>query len=342
MKKVVFALMVCAAGFAACTTPFKKAKDGSEYKIISDGKGAKAAAGNFMELNVKALYKDSLLFSSVEDGMPQYGAYDTAAFPPLFKEVFLNIRLGDSIVLRILADSLINKGQSAPFMAKGQYIYQTYKLVGLYSTKEQSDSAQKSHVKDAQAKQYKKQLDAIEKGLTENKALIEADGKQIDAYLAANNIKATKTKWGTYVEMKTEGTGKLVSSSDIVSVNYTGKTFDSSKVFDSNTDPKSPGYGRPLQVAMNQLGGIIPGWPDALLQMKLGSKATVYIPSSLAYGKDGRMPQIKPNSILVFDMEVTEITTEEAQMAKMADQQRIMDSVRAAGIKEAEAKAKKK
>jgi FKBP-type peptidyl-prolyl cis-trans isomerase len=324
MKQVIYAAVFCAMALAACTTPFKKAKDGSEYKVISNGKGTKAKMGNIMELNVIAKYKDSILFSTYEDGMPQYGEYDTSKFPVPFKEVFTNVGVGDSIVLRISSDSLIAKGQPAPFLKKGQFVYQTYKLIAVYTSKEQADSAQKSHVKDAQAKAYQKQLKEVEKNLAKNKAQIETDSKLIEAYLAKNNIKATKAKWGTYVAVQKEGTGNLLGTQDVASVNYTGKTFDSSKVFDSNTDPKF-NHVTPLQVQLGRLEGIALGWLDALYQMKKGTKATVYIPSSLGYGVNGN-PQagIKPNDVLVFDMEVVDAVSEESMMAAREAEEKIM------------------
>ena len=83
------------------TTTYTKTPDGSEYKIFASASGAKLVTGNFMELNVVAKYKDSLLFSTTEEGMPQYGLYDTANFPSPFKEIFKSISVGDSLVLKI-------------------------------------------------------------------------------------------------------------------------------------------------------------------------------------------------------------------------------------------------
>jgi FKBP-type peptidyl-prolyl cis-trans isomerase len=41
--------------------------------------------------------------------------------------------------------------------------------------------------------------------------------------------------------------------------------------------------------------------------MSKGTKGTFYIPSTLAYGPQQRSEVIKPNSILVFDMEVVDL-----------------------------------
>jgi FKBP-type peptidyl-prolyl cis-trans isomerase FkpA len=195
-------------------------------------------------------------------------------------------------------------------------------------------------MKVAKERGYKKQLVQIDKVLAENKDQIAKDSKIIEDYLAKNNIKATKTKWGSYIVVQNEGTGPNITNADIATVNYSGHTLDSGKVFDSNTDPKF-NHVAPLDVDMTILGGdrgVILGWTDVLLQMKKGSKVTAYLPSTLGYGKNGRQPEIRPNEILVFDIEVVDITDEagmkarqeELQKKQMAEQQRMMDSMQKA------------
>ena len=315
MRKASFFLMfiILSVNTIAQTNPdtleFSKAADGSEYKIYTSAGRIKLVTGNFMELNVTATYKDSLLFSTYQDGMPQYGIYDTAGFPTPFKEAFNNIHTGDSVVLKISTDSIMAKGQIAPFMQKGGFIYQTYRISGVFTTKEQTDSAQQTHMLAAKERAYKKQADQIQKNLDENKELLAAESKLIETYLAKNKLKAIKTNWGTYVVIKKEGSGKKLVSGNIATINYTGKSFKNGKVFDSNTDPKFK-HVTPYDVPVGQLSGIIAGWPDGLLQMKKGTLATIYIPSSLAYGKQGRMPAIQPDEILVFDMNVVKVSNE--------------------------------
>ena len=163
----------------------------------------------------------------------------------------------------------------------------------------------------------------IEKELLSKKAQLDADCKIIEAYLAKNNIKAQKTKWGTYIAISTEGTGEKISSTDIAVVNYTGRTLDSGKVFDSNLDPAFK-HVQPLEVEIANLGGIIFSWTDALLQFKKGTKAVIYVPSSLGYAERGKDDKIKPNDNLIFDMEVIDVTTEAAAMAKQKAMQEEM------------------
>jgi FKBP-type peptidyl-prolyl cis-trans isomerase FkpA len=135
MKNLVYFAFVILLGLSACTVPFKKAKDGTEYKIIANKNGKKLVTGNYMEMNMLVKYGDSVLVSSREDGMPQFAPYDTAQFPELYKEIFKNIHVGDSIVIRLSTDSIMAKGQAAPFMKKGKFIYQNYSIANVYLQK---------------------------------------------------------------------------------------------------------------------------------------------------------------------------------------------------------------
>ncbi|MGC4103409.1 FKBP-type peptidyl-prolyl cis-trans isomerase [Ferruginibacter sp.] len=297
MKQSFNVAVICLLTLAACTTPFKKAKDGSQYKIISVKKGPKLVTGNFMEMSVVAKYKDSLLYSTADEGMPQYGLYDTANFPIPFKEIFKNVHVGDSIILKVSTDTLIAKGQSAPFMKKGQFLYQMYTITNVFQTKEQVDSVQKIYVA---AVQKKDSLLAIEQTAKDNKS--------IDSFLTKTNVtNAVKSPKGTYVQILDPGTGNTPDSSQVLLVNYTGKTF-AGETFDSNTDSAFQHVEPyPVNMAAPQ---VIPGWVDGLKMLKKGAKAKFFVPSGLAYGKRGSGDKIKPNQNLVFDISIADILTQ--------------------------------
>jgi FKBP-type peptidyl-prolyl cis-trans isomerase len=55
------------------------------------------------------------------------------------------------------------------------------------------------------------------------------------------------------------------------------------------------------------MGQVIPGWDEGLMLLKKGSKAKLIIPSPLGYGESGAGAMIPANSILVFDVEVTDV-----------------------------------
>jgi hypothetical protein len=143
---------------------------------------------------------------------------------------------------------------------------------------------------------------------------------------------------GTYVQVIQPGTGALLDTSVVAKVNYTGMTMDG-KVFDSNTDP-SKGHVEPFLVNLTNdksLGSpVINGWYDGLKMLSKGAKAKFFIPSTLAYGKQGAGADIKPNSILMFDIDVVDVLSKEqakgeaekVQKERMAKQKKFLDSMR--------------
>lgn len=328
MKQFIYLSVISMLVLSACTGSFKKGDKGLEYKIISDGKGKTVGYGNFIQIHIKQVYagtKDTVLLDTWEL-MPRIQVFDSINTPMAYYKILSKMKKGDSLVIRLLTDTAFKDSPDGipPFMKKGKYLYTHVKLVNFFDKPEQADSANKAEGILAAPKMYKKQLDEIEKDLAGKKVQLDADIKTIEDYLAKNNIKATRTKWGTFISVSTEGTGEKLNKNNIAVVNYTGRTLDSAKVFDSNVDPKF-NHVQPYDVNLGEWGGLIIGWRDALLQLKKGSKATIYIPSSLAYGTGGRGAEIKPNEILVFDMEVIDTTTEEAMAAKqMAEQEEMM------------------
>jgi len=119
------------------------------------------------------------------------------------------------------------------------------------------------------------------------------------AYLAENKQKkgVKTTASGLQYEVVKEGSGPSPKKTDKVKVHYHG-TFVDGKVFDSSVERKEP--------ASFPVGGVIPGWTEALQLMKTGDKWKLAIPSELAYGKDGFGP-IPPDTVLLFEVELLEI-----------------------------------
>lgn len=119
-------------------------------------------------------------------------------------------------------------------------------------------------------------------------------------FLAANKIKpgVVTLPSGLQYEIITEGKGSIPTADDTVICHYHGTTIDGT-VFDSSVD-----RGEPANFAVGQ---VIPGWTEALQLMPVGSKWKLYIPAALAYGERGAGAEIKPNSALIFEVELIEI-----------------------------------
>ncbi|MBW8323205.1 MAG: FKBP-type peptidyl-prolyl cis-trans isomerase [Prolixibacteraceae bacterium] len=131
---------------------------------------------------------------------------------------------------------------------------------------------------------------------------VEADKntKASEDFLAANKNKAgvITLPSGLQYEIIKAGTGVKPKAEDQVKCHYHGTTIEG-KVFDSSVD-----RGEPTVFPVNR---VIPGWTEALQLMPVGSKWKLYIPSALAYGERGAGQDIKPNSALIFEVELLEI-----------------------------------
>ncbi len=139
----------------------------------------------------------------------------------------------------------------------------------------------------------------------------EKNKKVGDDFLAANKNKpgVITLPDGMQYEILKTGTGPKPKAEDEVKCHYHGTTIDG-KVFDSSIE-----RGEPANFPVNR---VIPGWTEALQMMPVGSKWKLYIPAALAYGERGAGKDIKPNSTLIFEVELLEIVKKDAAAAAPA------------------------
>ncbi|MBL7719061.1 MAG: FKBP-type peptidyl-prolyl cis-trans isomerase [Flavipsychrobacter sp.] len=132
------------------------------------------------------------------------------------------------------------------------------------------------------------------------------DDAILAAYFKKNKIKAEKTSTGLYYVIHKPGEGEKARKGQKVGMNYLGRFLDGKK-FDGNIDEQyAPVAGRQVFVFTLGAGQVIAGWDEGVQLLNKGTRATLYLPSHLAYGPDGR-PGIPPNSILMFDVEVMSV-----------------------------------
>lgn len=319
MRKISSLLLLAVVIFSACNqATFKKGKDNLEYKIIADGSGPKVKDNDYMQLDFATYYntgkKDSLLNDSRKSGMPAIEMLNVKSTPPAYFDVLKQLRKGDSVAFRILTDS-VYKGQQQmpPFFKKGHYLLTTIKILNIFTSKEQADSARAASMA---AKEKKDSLQGI--------VQLGKDDNILKDYFTKNHISnVKKAEKGTYVEILQPGTGNNIDTANVVKINYTGRTLDG-KVFDSNTDPSKPERMKPLKVNVTGIPNpafgtpVILGWTDGLKLLNKGAKAKFYIPSSLAYGPEGPGGPIGPNAILIFDIEVVDVLTKDQAIAENA------------------------
>ena len=105
------------------------------------------------------------------------------------------------------------------------------------------------------------------------------------------------TKSGLQYKVITSGKGKSPVANDKVTVHYTGKFVDG-KVFDSSAGRDPVTF---------EVGGVIPGWTEALQLMHEGDKWMIYIPYDIAYGERGMGNDIPPYATLIFEVELIKV-----------------------------------
>lgn len=115
---------------------------------------------------------------------------------------------------------------------------------------------------------------------------------------AAKEPGAIVTPSGMVFRTITEGKGATPKETDVVSVHYRG-TFPDGKEFDS-----SYSRGQPTEFPLN---GVIKCWTEGVQRIKVGGKAKLTCPPSIAYGTRGAGGVIPPNATLHFEVELVAI-----------------------------------
>jgi peptidylprolyl isomerase len=113
--------------------------------------------------------------------------------------------------------------------------------------------------------------------------------------LNVNLAAMTVTNSGLYIQDLVAGTGAAVAVGQVITVHYTGWLANGTR-FDGNVG------GTPLTREIG-VGGLIRGWDEGLIGMKVGGKRRLIVPPALGYANNPR-PGIPANSILVFDVQL--------------------------------------
>jgi FKBP-type peptidyl-prolyl cis-trans isomerase len=281
-KLMIAVVALAVLGIGCSKHPgFKKDKQGFYYKFYIENKeGEQPQIGDIVDMTLGLRTQDSVLFTNA----PSSEMVIESLYPGDIYAAIQKMHLGDSATFILNCDTFAYYfwKRDNPFNSK--YLYIDLKLNHILPKEEfEAIQAERAQQYEAMIEEFKVAEDSL-----------------INDYILKNKIKVNPTEDGIYVMKKTSGTGKAVAVGSKVSVHYTGKLIDGS-VFDSSIE-----RGDPIEVIVGR-GQVIQGWEKALLLMKVGDKATVLIPSKLAYGNRGIDYVIPPYAPLVFDMEVMSV-----------------------------------
>ena len=319
MKKLAFVSLLLAGGLAlsmpagaqqkkkaapAKAKPSAKLEPGFkmlhalQYKIVKDEPGKTAEVGDLVDFHILIKCDTFVLGDSrtQQQGKPAEIPFQEPHNSTDWQWIFAKMSAGDSAVIYVACDSIIktipaeNKQPLPTWLKKGNKIVINLAVVSI-TPKEEAEKKR--------AEMRKEQEEKAKEALAN-------EGKNFDEYFAKNNIKPTKTASGLYYTISKEGSGPAIEKGQKVTMKYIGKLLDGS-VFDANVEPdfsiKSGREPFTFTIGNHQ---VIQGWDEGVALLKKGSRATLYIPSGMAYGPQGR-PGIPANSILVFDVEVVDV-----------------------------------
>ncbi len=153
-------------------------------------------------------------------------------------------------------------------------------------TEEQMQAEIKSFRETRMAKQEAKQQALAAKNKADGEAFLAKNAKEPGVVVRES---------GLQYKVLQEGAGPMPKVDSVVSVHYRGSLVDGTE-FDSSYQRNEP--------LVLPVGGVIPGWTEALQLMKEGSKWQLFIPAALAYGETGAPPVIGPNAVLIFEVEL--------------------------------------
>ena len=98
-----------------------------------------------------------------------------------------------------------------------------------------------------------------------------------------------------------EGSGDEVTAGATVTAHYVGVSASSGEQFDASWD-----RGAPISFPLN---GVIQGWSEGLVGMKVGGRRTLVIPGAMAYGANPPPGAgSRPNETLVFTVDLVDVS----------------------------------
>ncbi|MCF4101360.1 peptidylprolyl isomerase [Gillisia sp. M10.2A] len=135
---------------------------------------------------------------------------------------------------------------------------------------------------------------------------------------AALATDVTELESGLKVHFLNKGEGPKPKNGDMVKIDYAGYFADGT-IFDTSIEEVATQGGIfnvqrrdqngyvPMEIPYGPDAPVIPGFKEGIMQMTVGDKVVLFIPSHLGYGARGAGGVIPPNTDLIFEMEMVGI-----------------------------------
>ncbi len=267
---------------------YQETESGLKYALLVETGMKKPETGDILSMEMFYSVRDSVLFDSRDMGMPMFLQMMEPEYQGDIYEGLALIAEGDSASFIIDAEVFffhtVGMMELPPFVQEGDEVVFHVALRKIMD--EEGFALEQERLMEQQMQEDMLRAE-------------QEEGLMLD-YLAGENITVAPTSTGLYYVEREQGDGARVQSGDMVAVHYEGRLLDGT-VFDSSYQ-----RGEPIEFTVGR-GHVIPGWDEGIGMMQVGGKATLVIPSFLAYGDRGAGPMIPPFSTLVFDVELVKV-----------------------------------
>jgi FKBP-type peptidyl-prolyl cis-trans isomerase len=303
MKKILLAataLLMMAGILTSCgggqLKGFKKTKTGLHYKFHVKADSPRAEIGDIIVAEIWVHFGNDV--SSISDDNLEYTNAGTP--DPLFQvmesqydgdimEALRMIGAGDSVTFAFNLETMRKHNQGMMMEDDNKFLFWTIKVDGVYSEEEFEIKMEEDQIRGEAEEQ-----------------------ERIAAYISEEGITVKPNADGVYVIVHRRGTGAVATRGKNIEMNYTGRLLDGT-IFDTSLESVArehdlfmPGRDYVPLPFMVGVGQVIPGMDNAILDMRVGTKATLIIPSNVAYGarSQGNIPGF---STLIFDIEIVSV-----------------------------------
>jgi len=254
-----------------------------KYKFFVKNESSKSTQKNeilVLHMSYKT-EKDSVLFDTKElNGQPfRMKYYGPSKNGGTIDDAFSLMHEGDSAQFIVDAEKFYietKKTEVPSFIKKGSKLIFNIKLIEIFS--------------------YKKYIEDLKKN---NSQSPNEENILLNSYLTNANINVKPTESGLYYIENQKGNGKKVKNKSKVIINYTA-SFVNGEVFDSSLERNEPFE---FECGKNE---VIEGLEEGIMLMTEKGKATLIIPSKLAYGNQ-QYKVVPPYSTLIFEVELIKI-----------------------------------
>ena len=292
----------------SCSNDTRTTPKGYQFKVINEGSGKPPAPGEVIILDMTIVdQNDSAWYDNRLSDYPEMVRISDPSKMEIERgiaEVFRMLKKGDSIAFSMRAKEVflfmwhMDVPQGVDPESDFTYRIKCREVLDELQARQFTNERDSIHAENEKKRLLEEEeirRKTEEEVAAYNEIQVGKDTVIIDNFLKGKNVTARKLPSGMRYIIKAGGEGPTATRGDVVNMKFSGQLLDG-KEFDAGEFSFRIGNK-----------DVIEGWDQIAMSMKKGTTLTLFVPSTLAYGKAGRAPSVGPDAILVFDMELLSI-----------------------------------